>query len=235
MEISGNKILYVSDANSPKAKDIFKKKNSENKFINEIYEDLSLASKLKAKSDIEILKRNKIETNNEKFQNEINSDITINSGKKESNEIHEIEFNIQVDKNENNLSINSNKIRNSGSIHFKDELKNLYRKNTKDKNDLISISNLNSNSSVSFNSENSVGYLNNDKNSNNREQTIDKIESIDYPITNRFKEVGLSKGNLLDTLILVNSKYFYDDISTKTINTCSINDDDLESDDDFEI
>jgi len=234
LEFKDDKILYVVDPESQKSKEFSQLKITKKKFKNEIFEELTKSKlkdqiKLKSKINKESVKTNKTSVNS------ILRDNTI-----DSHSIPILERNtIDKDRNKNNLSIISKQNSDTVSIYFKDELKDVYnnnnKNNKKDKNKLKSISTLNSNSSLSFYSKNSV-RLTRIRRHKNREQTIDRLESIDNALSNRFKENKLSNENILNNSNHVDSRYFYEDISTKTINTCSIKDNDSElNDDDFEI
>lgn len=228
------KIVYVSDPKSPKSKD-FLKKNGKKKFSNEILDELT-----KSKSSDRINKHEKKEEIDQS-NSKINPDkkdfpITKKINDPNKNIINEVSLSDkEVSKNYINVSNRSNKLNETGSIYFKDELRNVYKNKKKEKNKLISITTLNSNSYMSPDSPNSIRHFNNASKNNINGETIDRLESLEYPATDRFKEVNLSNENILINSIQVDSKYFYDDISTKTINTCSIRDDNFESDDDYDI
>lgn len=235
LEIKNKKIVFFADPKSPKSKDVLKNKSGQKKFKNDIFDEL-VNSKLNDLINLKNPKKEESSLTEKLIENSILKEYTIDSKilNTYKNPTFEIN-NLDKETTRNNLSVNSNKISDSLSIHFKDEIRNAYKNNKNEKNNLISITTINTNSSISLNSLNSVRFIRKKENLNNKEQSIDKLETIEYQISNRFKEVNTSKGNILNNSIQADSRYFYDDISTKTINTCSIKDDDSESDEDLEI
>jgi len=115
-----------------------------------------------------------------------------------------------------NLSDISSKNNETFSIYFKDDLKNKFNQ---------------TNSIISYTSENSSKQFENPKGYFKQHSKLEKFDKREYPFSNSLHEVNISNEDLDDSM-RTNSKYFYDEISTKTLNTCSIRDDDFEEDDD---
>lgn len=93
----------------------------------------------------------------------------------------------------------------------------------------ISISSLNS--SKSYNSQNSIPMF--DTLKSNKPKSFSKksfkkqqLETLENANFRTNKEDDISNDNIRNNSLVAESKYFFDDISTKTINTCSIKDED---------
>jgi len=226
-----------------------KNKFVKNKYSEENYDRISKALKLSKDNDMKISLKNN-EFNYSKEELKIKNEETINTNFSTNNKFNEKSPKIYKDnigkiENKSTLSkdlitIEDCKNTENYSIYFKEDLKNKFLKPNNNKQNYqynSSIDCLSSSSSVLINAKNSEKFLNNNivnnlnaKSSTTllKPNTIDNLETFEIQISNRYKEVNISNDKITINSVHNDSKFFFDDISTKTLNTCSIKDDDFE-------
>ncbi len=170
------------------------------------------------------------------------SESTIENKLLNSSLLNTIEHN---NKNENKNNSNTNnsfgKNTKNYSVCFTQILKNDFLNTNEKKRKTekkLSLKSLSSKSSVSINSENSNNLMDNhyisnysrgkSNNSSLKQKTYDRLETFEIAYSNNYREHNVSSSKIKIDSIINDSRFFLDDISTKTLNTCSIRNDDFE-------